>query len=162
MTMEASYIHSIPFLVPHVSPWITWPIQQELWKKSPHFIILVVKVPFLLVTWKHPACRLCSVQINLEPHSLCPSFHHPSFLLTSEVTRSEGGTHPSQVTGQMRHGKSQKNLYRSRSEFHMGGRRETQTPTDEADGILNVIYLTTASFLQHKNGARGMWCKGQT
>lgn len=111
---------------------------------------------FLLVTYNTLPIRVCSVDINLEPHpelslklSVCPSAHHPpihllfTFSYPRNYPRSGGGTHPSQVTSQIRHEKSKKNLYRSRSEFHMGGRTETQTLTDEADGILNVIYLTT-------------------
>lgn len=109
-------------------------------------------LPFLLVTY-NTACKslFCGqkpwASPGVEFKAVRLSIIHPSILSspfpTAEVTRSGGGTHPSQVTSPMRHEKSKKNLYRSRSEFHMGGRTEVQTLTDEADRILNVIYLTT-------------------
>lgn len=115
-------------------------------------LLFLHMLPFLLVTYNTLPVRVCSVDINLEPHpelslklSVHPSTIHPSslHLFLPQKLPGQGEEHTLVKSPAKWDMKSRKNLYGSRSEFHMGGRTETQTLTDEADGILNVIYLTT-------------------
>lgn len=82
--------------------------------------------------------------------SIRPSSTHQSSLHLFSTWEEHD---PSQVSSLMKHEKSPpQNFYWSRSEFHMGGRTETQTLTDEAEGILNVIYLTTECSTRTEHG----------
>lgn len=113
---------------------------------------------------QHPACKslLCGYKPGASPRAefeaVCPSVHHPSIFSspfpTPEVTRSGGGTHPSQVTSQMGHEKSEKFLW---VKVRVPHGRQNRNPNADWRGRRDFKRDLFDHWVQRKNSARGMW-----